>query len=141
MMRILLWPLLLLPTMTMAQAPEPISHWLQTHCTECHSGEKPKGGIDLEVVIEDGASALLEDWRQIERVITSGEMPPEDEPAPTSQEREEMISTLRDWLQGILQSRPEVPGTVGPRRLGRSELQATIRDLTGVEVDVHRHLP
>ena len=52
-----------------------------------------------------------------------------------------MISTLRDWLQGILQSRPEVPGTVGPRRLGRSELQATIRDLTGVEVDVHRHLP
>ena len=141
MMLKLLWPLLLLPTMTLAQAPEPISHWLKTHCTECHSGKKPKGGIDLEVVIEDGASALLQDWRQIERVITSGEMPPEDEPAPTSQEREVMISTLRNWLQGILQSRPEVPGTVGPRRLGRSELRATIRDLTGVEIDVDRHLP
>lgn len=141
MIRLWLWPLLLFPTMTLAQTPEPIALWLQTHCIDCHSGEKPKGGIDLEVVIEDGASALLEDWRQIERVITSGEMPPEDEPAPTSQEREVMISTLRDWLQGVLQSRVEVPGTVSPRRLGRSELQATIRDLTGVEIDVQRHLP
>ncbi|MDE0959378.1 MAG: DUF1592 domain-containing protein [Planctomycetota bacterium] len=144
MLRQLFWPLLLvllLPAMTIAQVPEPISHWLQSHCTDCHSGKKPKGGIDLEVLIEDGASALLEDWRRIERVITSGEMPPEGEPAPTSQQRDVMISSLRDWLQEILQSRPELPGTVGPRRLGRSELRATILDLTGVEIDIQRHLP
>ncbi|MGE4618288.1 MAG: DUF1592 domain-containing protein [Planctomycetota bacterium] len=121
--------------------PAAIATLLETNCIECHSGEKPKAGLDLEIVLEDGPHAELEDWRLIERVISSGEMPPEDEPAPTSSLREEVTTQIQNWTREILRSLPEKPGSVATRRLSRTELRNSIRDLTGVEIDIHRHLP
>ncbi len=142
----------MIPTFTLAlsllvhspvaqEVPPSVQQLLETHCIECHSEDKPKGGLDLTEVLEDGAEADLGDWRLIDRVVTSGEMPPEGEPAPTDSDRERMISDLQRWTRQILQAMPERPGTVSIRRLGRKELKRTIRDLTGVELDVRRHLP
>ncbi|MEE2856012.1 MAG: DUF1592 domain-containing protein [Planctomycetota bacterium] len=121
--------------------PQVVGDLLQSSCVECHSGEEPKGGLDLEVVLEDGATAPMEDWRLVHRVLTSGEMPPEDEPSPTSQERDAAILQLQDWMRQVLQSMPETPGAAVTRRLSRTELHNTIRDLTGFEMDIERHLP
>ena len=120
--------------------PQVVGDLLQSSCIKCHSGEEPKGGLDLEVVLEDGATAPMEDWRLVHRVLTSGEMPPEDEPSPTSPVRDAAISQLRDWMRQVLQSMPEKPGAAVTRRLGRTELHNTLRDLTGFEIDIDRHL-
>ena len=120
--------------------PQVVGDLLQSSCIKCHSGEEPKGGLDLEVVLEDGATAPMEDWRLVHRVLTSGEMPPEDEPSPTTPVRDAAISQLRDWMRQVLQSMPEKPGAAVTRRLGRTELHNTLRDLTGFEIDIDRHL-
>ncbi|NRA74965.1 MAG: DUF1587 domain-containing protein, partial [Planctomycetes bacterium] len=121
--------------------PSQVNDVIESNCVRCHSGDKPKGGLDLEVVLEDGADADLEDWRKIQLVLNSGEMPPEGEKAPTPGDREQAISNLQHWVRQLLEARPEDPGTVGARRLSRSELRKTLRDLTDIEIDVNRHLP
>jgi len=139
----LLAPLLLAATLTADLPPLPsqVNDLIESNCIRCHSGDKPKGGLDLEVVLEDGADANLEDWRKIQLVLNSGEMPPEGEKAPTPSDRGQAISNLQHWVRQLLEARPEDPGAVGARRLSRSELRETLRDLTGIDIDVNRHLP
>ena len=108
---------LLIHSPVATEVPPSVQQLLENHCIECHSGEKPKGGLDLTEVLEDGAEADLGDWRLIDRVVTSGEMPPEGEAAPTDSDRERMISDLQRWTRQILQAMPERPGTVAIRRL------------------------
>ncbi len=121
--------------------PPAVNELLEASCFRCHSGEKPKGGLDLEIVVEDGAEAEIDDWRQIIHVLRSGEMPPEEEPGPTAEARATAISRLQQWSRKLLENRPENPGTVAAQRLSRNELRATLRDLTSIEIDVNRHLP
>ena len=139
----MLAPLLLAATLTADLPPLPsqVNDVIESNCVRCHSGEKPKGGLDLKLVLEDGAEAEIDDWKEIVHVLSSGEMPPEDEPGPTAADRAQAISHLQQWSRRLLENRPENPGTVAARRLSRSELRKTLRDLTGIDIDVKRHLP
>ncbi len=144
----LLIPLsLLLPSITgtpeidRPSFPDGIVAGFEAHCYRCHSGDEVKGGFDLKIVVEDGAKGDPADWQTLINVLRSGEMPPADEKGPNPRQRQGIIDALDAWQRHQLSLLPEAPGSVPPRRLSRSELKRTLKDLTGVEIDVDRHLP
>ncbi|MGB1071956.1 MAG: DUF1587 domain-containing protein, partial [Planctomycetota bacterium] len=121
--------------------PEVVVAGFEAHCYRCHSGDQVKGGFDLEIVVEDGAKGDPADWQTLINVLRTGEMPPADEEGPDPHQRQAVIDALDAWQRHQLSLMPESAGSVPPRRLSRTELKRTLKDLTGVEIDVDRHLP
>lgn len=106
-------------------------------CFRCHGSTKQKAELDFESVstlqaVLDGAS----DWEFVREMVTTGQMPPDDEPQPT----EHQTLTISQWIDDALAYYPE-DGAVDPgwftiHRLNRSEYRNTMRDLLGIDPDV-----
>jgi len=106
---------------------------LESHCAKCHGPQKKKGGIDFS----KSAFGERRLWKKALLQVEEHEMPPEGE-KPLSPEES---ATLRAWLHGAAAyidcTKPDHdPGPPLIRRLNRSEYNATVRDLTGVTIDV-----
>ena len=68
---------------------------LESHCVSCHGKEKQKANLTLDTVHDD--LALLrarKRWREVVRMVESGDMPPEDKPQPTDAERKAFIASV-----------------------------------------------
>lgn len=99
--------------------------FLEHYCWDCHSGDDPEGGLDLEVDRVDWkASATIDRWTQVHRVLEHYQMPPRKADQPQPKEREQVL----DWLGEELELHSPVGGT-RIRRLNRAEFENTIRDL------------
>src|SRR5438552_8506189 len=110
-----------------------LAPFLQTYCISCHSGDKPKGDLDLSVY--SSLEAMGNDPRRWELVVErleDEEMPPAKAKAhPPADLRRRVI----DWLRALRKDQAARtagdPGPVFARRLGNEEYDCTIRDLTG----------
>src|SRR6185295_19595353 len=61
--------------------------FLAQHCERCHGEKKQKGEFRVDTLRRDFASPLTAaHWGDLMFRITSGEMPPEDEPKPKADE-------------------------------------------------------
>ena len=115
-----------------------LAPFLQQHCLECHSGDAPESGLNLET---DSAQLTDADVRRrwvflLDRVA-SGEMPPNSQPQPGGDDKRRFLKLLGDSLaQADLEGREIVL-----RRLNRNEYENTVRDLFGIHVDLQRVLP
>ncbi len=106
---------------------------LQTFCTDCHSADSPKGGVDLAALehLPDARAALRLWWRAKDQLL-SGQMPPpkKDQPSPDQQK------ILLNWIaenEAFLRSgKVQDPGERRLRRLNRTEYTTALRDLLGV---------
>ena len=115
---------------------------LEKHCFNCHGLEKQKGKVRLDTLNPDLVnSTSAETWHDALDNINLGEMPPEDEPAISDQDRR----VLTDWISGELkrasQARRSTGGKTVLRRLNRYEYANTLRDLLGLDLDFARTLP
>ena len=55
--------------------------FLQKHCYECHSGDKPKGEVDLtELRAEFSNKANRQEWLKVLEQLQAGTMPPKEKP-------------------------------------------------------------
>ena len=109
--------------------------YVRTHCLRCHGEEEQNADRRFDFLddeISDHESAEL--WQEVLDAVNRGEMPPEDEPQPSSQETTEFVSRVtrnlksaRDSLSTASQQRF--------RRFNRQEYRNTIRDLLGVNMD------
>ena len=117
----LLAALLLIPAPLLAQ-PEPdepldplasdlesrleldIQPLLDTHCMHCHRGSRAKGGVRLDTLGDiDSIIAQSEDLRYAREMVSTGQMPPEDEIIlPTEHE----CLTIVQWLDDALNYTP-----------------------------------
>jgi hypothetical protein len=108
---------------------------LRTRCLSCHDGDAPAAGLDLAAIAgDDAARTSRRRWRHALDRVTTGEMPPADEPPLPEGER----MALEAWIGSVLTPAPgEVPdpGPALVRRLSRDEYVRSIRDLFGVEFD------
>ena len=114
----------------------------ETHCFRCHGPEKQKSELRIDVLDVDmieGQSGGK--WREIVDALNRGDMPPEDEPQPTIDERRAMIDWLDRELTRAALARRSTGGKVTLRRLTRGEYNNTMRDLLGVDLDYARELP
>jgi hypothetical protein len=77
---------------------------------------------------------IAEHWQEILDVLNAGEMPPEDEPQPKTEELASVIAAMTDVLHDA-RKRLVDPKSVTLRRLNKREYGNTIQDLLGVPVD------
>ncbi len=70
--------------------------FLQKYCIKCHSGEKPKAELSLDI-FRDSASVVRQrkKWDGVLRMLATGDMPPEGKPQPKVAEVEAFATHVR----------------------------------------------
>jgi hypothetical protein len=115
---------------------------IQKYCLECHSTKVHKSGLDLErFATLDSIRKDLKPWPQVLELVEAGEMPHRDSKQPTAEERKRVVTWVRGLLDAEARARAGDPGHVPLRRLSNAEYNATIRDLTGVDLQPAREFP
>ena len=116
----------------------PIAPFLQANCLDCHTGDAPEGGLNLEKLgAELNNAEVLRRWVRIHDRVASGEMPPKDAPAITPQARQQFATSLSSALT---KADEQLRHTM-LRRLNRVEYENTVRDLFDIRIDVQSMLP
>lgn len=119
------------PAIAFARDIQPL---LSKYCFSCHSGEKPKGGLDLSRFRQEADVVNFKDtWDLVLQNLRDGTMPPEGKPKPTAEETERITAWIEKKLTDVDCTKNRQPGRVTIRRLNRAEYNNTIRDLVGVK--------
>ena len=117
-----------------------VKPFIAAHCVSCHSGEEPKGDLDLAALGEASLGSQNAEWGKIVERTRKGSMPPKARPRPPADE----IREFTGWIESRL---PRLdcdgadPGRVTLRRLNRAEYRNTIRDLLGVDFQPAEDFP
>lgn len=121
---------------SLKKLPENVVQFFKENCIQCHStnSKESEFKIDRSLQPQFGDAALRARWAEIVNVLNSHEMPPEDQPQPKVQQVTEVV----DWITAqIVDAEQQLrENSVVMRRLNRIEYQNSIRELTGVDVDV-----
>jgi hypothetical protein len=110
---------------------------LDEYCAKCHGPTRAKGGINL-AGFTNTVSVYREPkvWEKVISKVQAKEMPPDDKPQPTQEQRDNLVRWAQKTLDDLEQGRFAAdPGRVRIHRLSRTEYNCTIRDL--LEVDTH----
>lgn len=112
------------------------------YCIECHSSEKQKGDLDLEVMMTPGQFArFFREWEIVVEQLEAQDMPPEKAGQPLSKERSRMINAVRREIKRLSTQQSGDPGEVLLRRLTQAEYLHSIHDLSGIPFDLRSLLP
>lgn len=115
---------------------------LQAHCTECHSGAKPKGKLDLA-----GARSLEQlrgqghHWFSVLERVEAGSMPPKSQEPLKAAEKQALAAWVRGEFTNLLIEQQRQEGRSKFRRLSRNEYANTVQDIFGIRPPVVRLLP
>jgi hypothetical protein len=117
--------------------------FLQTYCITCHSGERPKGQIDLSTFSTlDSISKEHATWKIILDQISSKDMPPDTaKTLPDDSRRAAMVDWIKQFASFESSRNAGDPGTVLARRLSNAEYDNSVRDLTGVDIRPTKEFP
>jgi hypothetical protein len=122
---------------------------LAAYCVACHSTNKKKAGLDLEIIATEAAALEKPDvWDQIGERVRAREMPPGQSKQPDDDERQKLLA----WTEHVARSqvsrdnltREQLEKSAGPpqsRRLNRTEYNNTLRDLFGMDLHAGDLLP
>jgi hypothetical protein len=115
---------------------------MKKYCLGCHSTQAKKGSLDLErfATVAD-IRKDLKVWQSVIEQVEAGEMPPKERPQLTAAEKNQFLRWVREFLDAEAKARTGDPGRVPLRRLSNAEYDATIRDLTGVDLRPARDFP
>ena len=109
---------------------------LQKYCVSCHGPKKSKGDLRLDQLSRDFKSGVDgQIWAEVVEKINAGEMPPENESQPTTDEIGKVIADLNDRIREGRAARMAARPAVAHYRLSRTEYQNTVYDLLGVRYD------
>ena len=122
---------------------EHIHPFLKHYCYGCHDNATREGGLDLQEAVEQRFDDELRKWHKtwgdVARAVTTGSMPhPAQKHQPSEQERE----LFAQWYERALEERvtPESSRASNARlrQLTPFEYDNTVRDLTGLDLDLSR---
>src|ERR1051326_7726407 len=71
---------------------------LTRYCVGCHNARLKTGGVILEAADPTNVGGNVELWEKVVRKLRAGMMPPPGAPAPTSDERRTLVSSLEGSL-------------------------------------------
>ncbi len=107
--------------------------FLQKHCVSCHGKDKQKGDFALHEFRDDiSVLRARKRWRDVVEMVRSGEMPPDDKPQPSAEEKRRFLASVAGVFAKADSGKPD-PGRLTVRRLNRNEYNNTIRDLLHIE--------
>ncbi len=109
---------------------------LTKYCNACHEGSSAEAMLDLAAVRDPSQVAERhQTWAEVIHRVREKEMPPEDaEVQPSDAERAELVAWVEAFRKQEAERNAGDPGYVPVRRLSNSELNYTVRDLTGVDI-------
>ncbi|HYR58708.1 MAG TPA: DUF1587 domain-containing protein, partial [Chthoniobacteraceae bacterium] len=110
---------------------------LEARCYECHGGKKTKSGVDLKKL--DGDPQFVREfemWVKVKEAIASGDMPPEEKEPLADAEKDRALKWLTHSLDETINANAGDPGNVTIRRLTNAEYDRTVRDLTGIDLEL-----
>jgi hypothetical protein len=119
--------------------------FLRRYCGDCHGPETQEGKfrVDTLTALLD-ANAPDEEaivrWGRVVARLEAKEMPPRDQPRPSSEELAEFLLSTKTGLAQAAKAR-HAEGRVRVRRLNGLEYQNTVHDLLGIEVPLRDLLP
>jgi hypothetical protein len=107
------------------------------YCYDCHNETNKSGDIDLQSDV-DVRRILLnrQNWERVQRVVESGEMPPDGEQKPNEETKKLLLEFLNKTLNEISCGELSDPGPAILRRLNRVEYDNSILDLVGHDLDL-----
>ena len=107
--------------------------FLQKHCVSCHGKDKQKGDFALHEFHDDlSVLRARKRWRDVVEQVRSGDMPPDDKPQPSADEKQRFLASVAGIFAKADTGKPD-PGRLTVRRLNRNEYNNTIRDLLHIE--------
>ena len=116
------------------QFEETILPILQASCIKCHGKEKIKGEVDFsKITTQVDADSQFELWETVTEVIMANEMPPEDNPPLSAEEKKFVLKWYEEQLKTPIEAKP---GIYKPRRLSGPEYRNTLRSLFGFDLEV-----
>lgn len=134
-----------IPSIEKARFEQHVRPLFETNCYACHASAVKVAGFDLERLLAEYPDSLVRDFRRWETVaeqVVTRSMPPAGHVVHPSAERRRFLT---DWIDHQLETADlrglDEPGVPLVRRLNRAEFRNTLRDLTGVAIDVTRLLP
>ena len=112
---------------------------LDEFCFGCHGERDPDAHLSLAKLAgrPDFASDFRA-WRKVLDKLERHQMPPSGEDQPSDTERRQLIDSVRTSLRQSAERHAEDPGPVVLRRLTAAEYGYTIKDLTGLDLDLDR---
>ena len=118
---------------------------MKSLCFDCHGNKRAKAELNLESFETDPdffRNARI--WERVSHVLRIREMPPENKPQPSEDQRILLADFIDAQLAKFDCSNPDVPvnpGRVTLRRLNRNEYNNTIRDLFGLDFQPAEDFP
>jgi len=111
-----------------------IEPFLETYCIKCHGPDKQKGDRRYDTLANDFQDReSLGLWQDIADLMNLGDMPPEDEDQPSSEERQAVIDWITEKLTRAYAQHKSTDRKTVLRRLNRTEYNRTVRDLLKLE--------
>ena len=125
-----------------AQVSGEVAALVKNYCVDCHSGNKPKAGLNLAALKFDAAEpSTLAVWIRIHDKIADGEMPPPDDEQPSPAARRAALGALHQTLRAASLAQQKAEGRVALRRINRTQHENTLNDLLGISIHLGDVLP
>ncbi|MBK9171124.1 MAG: DUF1592 domain-containing protein [Bryobacterales bacterium] len=106
------------------------------YCLGCH-GKAAMGGLSLEKLLaEESVGDSFLHWERVALALEDRQMPPSKMPQPSDSDRAHAAAWIRSRLREYAEKHAGDPGRVTVRRLTGAEYTYTIRDLTGLDLEV-----
>jgi hypothetical protein len=109
----------------------------EQYCYVCHGLESPQAGMSLERLATQGVTDdNFHQWQKVATALEQKVMPPKGMPQPSDEERRQALSWIRARMTAYANQHDGDPGPVTVRRLTSGEYAYTIKDLTGLDLNV-----
>lgn len=119
-----------------------VRNFVRQNCIDCHGPDVQMGSLNLDALPRRlSEPRVLRTWTKVFDKVSSGLMPPPDEPRPQPKDVRIFSSTISKQLHAASLARQQQEGRVFLRRLNRTEYETTLRDLLGTQVSVRDLLP
>lgn len=117
--------------------------FLKVHCLACHGSERQEAKLDLSGYTTAGKVASSHQvWETVLERIAAKEMPPTDaKRQPGAKDRKAVVDWIHAAREHEARKNAGDPGHVLARRLSNAEYNASIRDLTGSDIQPTRTFP
>src|SRR5262245_11309685 len=99
-----------LPSFTAAPDDPPWRREIGKSCLDCHGGDRPKGGWNLESILKDDPDRHASTWENVVRRLRTRQMPPAGKARPSEEAYLAMLGGLETALDGAAEAHPD-PGT------------------------------
>ncbi|PQO36352.1 DUF1592 domain-containing protein [Bremerella cremea] len=124
------------------QTANPVRSFLENNCYDCHQGESPDAGLDLEKLTFDlGKGNQLDRWVRIYDRVESGEMPPAEYGELDPADKNQFLTATHHGLVDFQTKLHSKYGRVRGRRLTRKQIERSLQDLFAIDIPLLDFLP